>query len=324
MMVRFNSIPALHEDFRGKEDLVLNPAMFSPEIHQPEPMLFKEEQNPHLCGSVFNILFPYPRVPWLPGFAGSRLVSSWRAQTVWVRPTIPDDWYRRENLGWTPHRDWMDRLLVFLRYIVENYGAEIIPATDLTSRGIGDLLIAVMGAERAYFAMYEHPKELKSLLGMLADIHIEWGNKQLEIIPPMRGGYCNPYGIFAPGRMTRFQEDFAGMISRNQFFEFLMPYEQKIVDSFEYAVLHTHSGVPQLAEYSLEMNGLKAIDFVLDPNAKPIEELLPLLNKVLEKLAVIVSGVITRKQLDRLVTELSPGGLLLDVAIEEELERKWG
>jgi hypothetical protein len=103
-----------------------------------------------------------------------------------------------------------------------------------------------------------------------------------------------------------------------------MPCEDRIIDAFDYQVLHTHSGVPQLAEWALEMEGLKAVEVTIDPLGPALEQLVPLWNRILERKSLIVSGRLSAKQVEMLVSKLSPGGLLLDVAIDDEHQKDTG
>lgn len=321
---KFALLPLLHDNFREKEKLFLKPDMLSPEVYQNGPLNPGWAKEPCISGSVFNTLLPYPRIPWLPGIVGCDLMVSWKAQTVWVMKTMEQDWFKKEGLGFKPRKAWLIKLLDFVSYTVKTYQSEAIPTMDMIGRGVGDLMVNLMGAEIAYTALYDHPDELKMLLSKITDLHIEWAKKQLEIIPKVRDGYCNQYGIFAPGTITRFQEDFAGLISEKQFYEFLMPCENRIIDAFDYQVLHTHSGVPKLAEWAMEMDGLKAVEVTIDPLAPAPEHFIPLWNRILERKALIISGRLSTKQVDMLLSELSPGGLLLDVAIDDEHQKDTG
>ena len=71
----------------------------------------------------------------------------------------------------------------------------------------------------------------------------------------------------------------------------------------------------------MNIDKLKAIDVVLDPNGPPLEDLIPLWNRFLEKKSLVICAPLSQRQLDMLVSNLSPGGLWLDVELvsKEEL-----
>ncbi len=102
------------------------------------------------------------------------------------------------------------------------------------------------------------------------------------------------------------------------FKEFLLPCHKKIVESFDYHVLHTHSGFSKLAEWSLENKHLKAIEVVIDRNGPKIEDLIALWKKIQTQKPLILEGLLSGKELHLGLSELSPGGLFLDIDIVAE------
>lgn len=270
---------------------------------------------------------PYFRIPWLPGIMGCDIVVSGSGQTVWPYSYVRDNWYELRNQGFAPRLKWLDKLLEFVSFIVDNYYPDrCIPTTDLIARGPGDLLLHILGPERLYLSLYDHPTEVKLLLDQITDLYICWGKTQLEIIPKVYGGYCNTYGIWSPGNTIRSQEDYATNLSRAHFEQFLMPCARRVAEVFEYETFHTHSGFPQLAQWVLELDELKCIEVALDPTGPTIEESIPLWNRILEKKPLIIIGPVTQKQLEMMVLRLSPGGLWLDVEMvteEQDMDSIW-
>jgi len=312
----FRHIPALPPQWADRDGLLLDPQMLSPDAFQPPPMPVDNPGNALLGKVAFNTLFPYPRVPWLVGIVGCGLAVSTRAETVWPVPYLPDDWYRRADHGLNPSQAWLDKLLEFLQHIVDNYYPEkCVPVQDMVVRGPGDLCINMMGPERFYYALYDHPAEIKSLLGQITEIYIHWATSQLERIPQIEGGYVNQYGMWCPGTCIRFQEDYAINLSPRLLRQFILPCSRKVVEAFNYSVIHTHSGDSNLAEAMLDLDSLNAIEVSLDPNGPPLEELVPLWNRVLEKKCLVICGPVTGAQLELLTSDLSPEGLWLDVEV---------
>ena len=326
LSTRSRVIPALPPEWEDRESVVLEPGMLSPEQLQPPPYDLGTEDNTR--GEVaFNTWMPYFRIPWLTGICGCEVVASGSGQTVWPYSYVDDDWYRRPNQAFAPRPDWLDKLLEFTSYIVDHYYPDrCIPTTDLIARGPGDLLLHILGADRMYLGFYDHPDEMKLLLNQITDIYIRWGQAQLEIIPKVYGGYCNGYGIWGPGATIRSQEDYATNLSQAHFEEFLAPCDRRVAQAFEYEIYHTHSGFPQLAEWVLNIDEVKCIEVALDPTGPTIEESLPLWNRILEKKPLIILAPVTPSQLDLMVSELSPGGLWLDLEMvgeDQDLDSIW-
>lgn len=314
---RFGFVPTLPPQWHDQDGLILSPEMLSPQAFQPEP--FRVNDNHPLFGEVaFNTLCPYFRPPWLTGIVGCELQVSTGSQAVWPLPTLPENWHELDDLGYSPRRDWLDKLLEFIAYIVEHwYPGRCVPCLDMIGRGPGDLLNALLGPERFYMAMYKHPTQLKLLIEKVADEYIRWAKSQFEILPAFHGGACNLYGIWSPGECIRFQEDYAINISERHFMEFLMSSSMRIMKEFECQVYHTHSGFSNLSKWATEIDELKSVDVALDPNGSALRALFPHLNRILERKCLVIAGELTREQLDLLVSELSPGGLWIDVNIVE-------
>ena len=317
---RFRHVAPLPAQWEGRDGLRLTPEMLEPEQYQTTPIAVSADDP--VCGEVaFNTLFPYHRVPWLIGIVGCDMEVSTSSQTVWPISPVADDWYDQPRQGFEPNLKWLEKLLEFLQYIIDRFTPDqCIAAPDMIARGPGDLILAVLGPERFYTGVYDHPDAVKSLHEQIVDVYIQWGLTQIDLIPKFCGGYCNQYGIWSPGSVIRFQEDYAINISRDTFEEFLLPGLRRVTEAFEYGVIHTHSGAPQLAEWMLAVDELKAIEVTLDPHGPAIEQLLPLLNQILDHKCLIVAGVVTQSQLDTLLSRLQPSGLLLDVAVVTEAE----
>lgn len=322
----FRHIPALPAQWSGKDGLLLTPEMLEPDGLQQEPIPVENPIDP-LAGQVaFNTLFPYPRVPWLVGVMGCGLLVSATAKTVWPVPALGRDWFTQPDLGFRPNRAWLEKLLEFVQFIADRfYPLDAIPAQDMVVRGPGDLCVNLMGSDTFYYNLYDHPREVKRLLGEITDWYIEWAKTQLNLIPMIDGGHVNQYGIWCPGSCIRFQEDYAINLSPQLLREFILPCSRQVTDAFDYSVIHTHSGDPHLAEIMLDLTSLSAIEVSLDPNGPPLEQLVPLWNRILEKKCLIIAGPVTPSELDFLRETLIPGGLWLDVEMipEGEQQARW-
>ena len=314
---RFRHVPALPSEWLDRDGMLLEPRALTPDRLQPAPMM-PVGSSPTRGRATFNTLFPYHRVPWLVGIVGCGLKVSTVSQTVWPVEYLGEDWHLLPGQGFAPRLDWLDKLLEFLAYIVDRYyPTQCIPTLDMISRGPGDLMIAMMGAERCYLELYDHPAEVKSLLGQITELYIHWARVQLAALPTVAGGYCNQYGLWSPGTTIRMQEDYALNLSHALFREFLLPSISAVVDAFDYHVMHTHS-TGALAEWVLDLPRLGAIEMTLDPSGPPIEKLLSRMRTIMEKKPLIVLGVLTERQVSLLTSSLPPGGLMLDIDVVPE------
>ncbi len=304
--------------FEDAENLELQPEYFTPEEFQDPPERLEEGGDPLVDGQVFNVIRPYNGIPWLPSIAGCTQMVSWYAQTVWLKKPAPDSWYDSGTFVFKPRRDWFEKLLEFTDYLVARYSDVAVITMDNASRGVCDLFMGLVGIEEACTALYDKSDTVKEFLMQIAHLHVEWAKRQIERIPAINGGYCNQWGLFCKGSFTRFQEDYAGLISQEVLEEFLLPCEELIVRSFDYQVLHTHSAIPHLAEWALGLEQLKCIEVTIDPHGPPMRDCVRLWNKILEEKCLIVSATVTQEEFDYMQSDLNPAGLLLDVSIVDE------
>lgn len=304
----------LHEDFvKMGEGATIEPIILKPKLHH-DYYEYNEFGSDNICGLVFNTIIPWTMITWLPAIAGCELKVAVRGDTIWPMHYIKDNWFESENMGLKTNFKWLDKLLEFTDFLVDRYYPKRMVSLELFSRGPGDMLINIMGG-MAYLAMYDHPAEIKKLLLMLADIHIKWSREQLKRIPKLNNGYCNQWGIWAPGKVTRIQEDFAVNLSEKHFREFLEPAENKIIEASEFQVFHTHSGLPNYAEWISKIEGLKVVEMTIDPISPTVEELIPLWKRILERKSLIITGTLNEKQVKLIVSKLDFSGLFLDIEI---------
>lgn len=325
MWRRTRSIPALPDQWLDQEGACLDPTTLSPQELQPQPYELGRQDNTH-GEAAFNTLMPYWRIPWVAGIVGCGLKVSAASQVVWPESYMGDDWYRDPEQRFKPRLQWLDTLLEFVRYVVEHFfPGQCLPTLDPTARGPGDLLLHVLTPERMFYGFYDHPDELKFLLGLITDYYIRWAKDQLTCIPPYKGGFCNQYGLWSPGSFIRTQEDYAMTLSEKLYKEFFLPADLRVASEFEYQVYHTHSGFPMLGDWVLEIEKLKCIEVSIDPHGPSFEELLPYWNRILDSKCLIITGPVTERQLESLTKELSPGGLCLDVDVvsEEDWASAW-
>jgi len=139
------------------------------------------------------------------------------------------------------------------------------------------------------------------------------------LLPKFENGYSCIYGIWAPKPICRTQADYSVLISPEIYEKNFLPCDLKIIKTFEYTVFHLHSANIHIAEKLLEIPELKAIQISIDYPAKAfspsIEKLLPIFKKIQEKKPLIVTGPVTKRELQLIRRELSPHGLALSLHI---------
>jgi len=297
-----------------EDGMLLSPSMLSPSILHSAKLNIAGT-GPEICGELFQVIWPYHKLLWLPAIVGCKLKVTTVAETIWPVKVLDKEWYRGEPPEIQVNEEWFEKLLEFTRYLVDHFHPHYLVVQDMISRGPGDLLGNMMGSDNLSIGMYTHPKEIKRLLDSLADIFIEVVSAQFDLIPEFEGGYGNIYGIWAPGRSIRIQEDMAINLSPKLVKEFLLPADQKILNSFDYAVFHTHSGGVRLSEMISDLDGRLAVEVSMDPQGPPLRELLPIFGRIKEKKPMVICGDFTVEDRGLIASEMSGRGCLLDVSL---------
>ena len=153
------------------------------------------------------------------------------------------------------------------------------PVSQTLLRGPGDMLGALIGYENLVTRMLNPDDKdyLHDLLDLCSSIWIETAKMQHQRAGKFAGGYCNAFGIWTPGLPARSQEDVASLLSPKLYTEYLVPYDVRLANAFEYSSIHTHSGyVASVYDWRniSEKSTLKAFQVTIDPMGPGIEELM--------------------------------------------------
>jgi len=299
--------------------MTLRPWMLEPEKIHPLPEDTHEHLDvPKTYGDVFQVLAPYYKIPWVEAISGCPLVV--KGDSIWPKPYVDRTGLGKEKVTVARSQEWIDKLVDFTTFLVRNVFPEYL-VTQPLMRGPGDLLSAIMGVENMCIGMYMFPDTTRDLLSKLTDVLIEAASTQLKAIPEFNGGYCNPFGVWAPGASVRTQDDASVQLSPRHYEEFILPCEKRIVECFDYTVRHVHSGCIRIVDMLLGVANLGGIEVTVDefPYPRDWDALIPVLQKIQTRKPLIVSGAFTQEEFDRVVGALSPNGLLLDAWIQARL-----
>jgi len=257
-----------------------------------------------------------PGFCWTEAMAGCTIRSI--SGSVWSEPPC-FDWDRIEERRLPDNNPWLEKLRAFTRALVAR-ADERCPVVQPLLRGPVDIVAAMLGDQETTLAFYDHPDEMATLLDICTDIFLRAASARLDLTPEFHGGYLSSYGIWAPGKTVRTQTDNAVLLSPNLYKERLLPYERRIMEAFEYSLIHLHSGVVHIvADALVEVEGLNAIQVSADyPGGPLFPEILPILSKIQEAKPLILTGPVTKSELDVLIDALSPRGLCIEVSLIEE------
>lgn len=235
----------------------------------------------------------------------------------WAEP-FAADWTRPDELH--PDQRWLQRLDDFVDLLVERAEGDY-PVVQPLMRGPIDMMAAALGHEPMCVALLQQPAQADAFLARCADIFVETARRRLDHTPPFAGGYLSSYGIWAPGNVVRTQVDNATMLSPAVYRQRVLPWDRRVIEAFDYSLIHLHSGCLHIVDDLLEVEALKAIQVSLDYPGGPLAiEILPRLHDILQRKPLIVTGPVSAAELEGLERLAPQGGLCLQLELVEEAE----
>ncbi len=253
----------------------------------------------------------FVRVPWVEAIMGCPIRASIQGGAMRAHAFVSD--WRAWGTGAAHRRDdWLRTLVDLTERLAAASGGRY-AVTHTLMRGPVDLAEAALGPRLMALSLYDHPTELRAFLEYATGVFLEVLEAQLARIPPVDGGYVNPFGVWAPGRFVRTQCDASAILSPAQYRDWFLPYDQEICRAVDCSIIHLHSGSLHTVPALLAVERPQAIQVSLDPepSGPPVERLLPAFRQVLAEKPLIVDGYLTEPQIDLLLRELPHEGLYI-------------
>ena len=149
--------------------------------------------------------------------------------------------------------------------------------------GINDTLGSLYGEQNLLLDMYDDPERVKGALDQICNIWIAEKDKMWNLIKHKQYGMSSWAGIWAPGSTFPVQEDISFMLGPEHYHEFCLPYVVKCIESLDYPLYHLDgpNAIKHL-DALLEIDKLKAIQWVPGAGKEEIAQWIPLIRKVLD------------------------------------------
>lgn len=253
-----------HEDFEKMMCMELNQVVQG--ILNRDDRVYSIRANygvgtlPSLFGATSSFVDPY-QMPWC-----NHLETKEEVQNL-IQKGVPD-----LNTGFGSR---VIETYNFYREMLKGYplAEKFIRCYHPDLQGTFDVAHMLIGPE-IFYELYDDPEYLKQLLALISDTYIQYMKKVKTYINDETDGFCYHWNNLFPGKIV-LRDDSSVCLSLEMFQEFVLPYNNKILEAFGRGSIH-YCGAKQtwLEEMLQKTKGLAGINFGRVPNLQYGVELL--------------------------------------------------
>lgn len=216
---------------------------------------------------------------------------------------------------------WVKKGIEFLeKSVLRSNGRWPLGTTRM--RGIADILSLLYGDANFIYALIEKPDELMAVSEKLTHLWISFGKMQLERIPLYHNGVGSfYYNTWAPAGTIWHQEDAAALLSPDLYEQYIKPWDNAIVNSFDNVIMHQHSNGYFPYNHYLKMN-FTALELHIDQGGPSAENLHEIYKEILFVKPLIIWGHIPYRDLDWIFSNLPQQGLAIITTVNSPDEAR--
>jgi len=275
---------------------------------------------------------PYTGIPWMEAILGCEVragAEAFSSRHAYASPSDAADAAEsvlsqvRANPSGNP---WLAKYLEFTKALVELSRGRF-PVGQPIMRGPTDMVGAMIGQTEMIFALADEPDAMRRLIGAVTGVFLEVIAAQKRLVPPFFGGTAfGFYHVWTPGNAIWFQDDLSSVLSPSMYREFFLDSARLICSGYEYTAVHLHPSSFFIVDDLIGLDRLQVLQVNKDVGGPSVEEMLPVLSKILEKQRLILWGDLTIRDLELVKTRLPQRGVFLNIvapSLEEarELQR---
>lgn len=232
---------------------------------------------------------------------------------------IIHDWNNIKNFAIDTRNKWYQKIIKMTEEIANDAKEDyFVGITDLHPGADG--LVALRGPENLCMDLYDHPGEVKKYAMQLFNIFKKITDELYSVTTRNLKGSSNWMGIWHPGKWYVTSSDFICMISNDMFDEFILPELLAELDYLDASVFHLDG--PQALKHLdtlLKIPKLKGIQWVYGAGQPTASHWIPVLKKI-QAAGKLIHVNIVPEDLDILLAELSPEGVMYSVRVGSEEE----
>lgn len=246
--------------------------------------------------------------------------ANFRDETIWYGPPILKNYKNIENKYLQEKNVIWGITQRLTKISSENSNNNyFVTAADL---GMNlDIIASLRGAERMLFDLLEHPKEVKKLISIVSDIFINKYDKLYDLVKNRQDFFLGWLPVYSEGKNYPIQCDFSAMISPKMFEEFIVSDLVKISKHLDKSIYHLDGpDAVRHLDIILDIKDIDAIQWAPGKGSPSAVHWIPMLKKIQKKKKALVVYAENPKEVERLLEELEPEGLLISTKANSEEE----
>jgi len=181
---------------------------------------------------------------------------------AWITSHLTKDEIKKFKIPHLSEVDMMKRAIEYLQFFKEEL-PEWIHTYLPDTLGPFEIAHSVYG-HNIFYDLYDDPKFVQYLLSLCTDIYTQVTEKLKEVLEEEKAscyhGHALSRGIYMRNGGTRISEDSATLISPQQIDEFVIPYDQKALETFEGGFIHFCGKNEYLLESYLKLDKVRAVN----------------------------------------------------------------
>jgi hypothetical protein len=145
-----------------------------------------------------------------------------------------------------------------------------------------------------------------------ADIWIEVGQAQLDLVPESTEGYlvgCAGLRCWTPEKGIWLQDDAISLLSPRSYDDLFLPHVRRIAAQFSFVAFHLHGNVLWPVDLMLSVDEIDVLELNYDRGICDLEDLIDAWKKIQMQKPLIAYADVTLEEMSRMLDELSYSGL---------------
>ena len=247
---------------------------------------------------------PFTGLPWIEAIMGCPVFST-ESSFVARKPAGGSgdiDYDRPENLAWK---------LKYLEFIEMLVSLEPgLPVGQPILRGPTDAVGTLLGQDTLIYELFDNPQRVERLLERASATFLGLIEEQERRVKHFySGSSLGFYDLWCPGSSLWFQDDLTSLLSPALYERHILPIHRRLSKAREYNLFHLHPSSFYMIDLLMELEDLRLIEINRDEGGPSVQEMLPVIRRVLAGKNCLLWGHFEAGELKALFQECDPAGL---------------